>query len=123
MANYRRNITPDVMEEETAERKPNYTAFDAKNYLNTKLKDGENEKTLRIRILPVDKDTNSPFKKVIMHYVKVQPELAQNGSKGYVCLHHQDDIDHDQFGNDCPFCEMNQLAYNNMVEAQKKLKI
>ena len=122
MAEHRRNITPDVMEEETAERKPNFTAFDAKNYLNTKLKDGENEKTLRIRILPVDKDTNSPFKKVIMHYVKVQPELAQNGSKGYVCLHNQDDIDHDVFGDKCPFCEMNQLAYKNMVEAQKKLE-
>ena len=122
MADYRRNITPDVMEDEPVEKKQAYTAFDAKNYLDTKLKKGENEKTLRIRILPVDKDTNSPFKKLIMHYVKVQPELAQKGSKGYVCLKHQDDIDHDTLGDKCPFCEMNKIAYDNMVEAQKKAK-
>ena len=76
MADYRRNITYDVMEDEVDERKPQYTAYDAKNYLNVKLADGENEKTLRIRLLPVDKDTHSPFKKIYMHTIKVAPEIA-----------------------------------------------
>jgi hypothetical protein len=120
MADYRRNITDEVMEEEAVERKPSYTSFDTKNYLNVKLAKGENEKTLRIRLLPVDKDTNSPFKEIHMHTIKVAPELAASGWKSYVCLKHTEDIDHDEFGYDCPFCEMNRIAYEKMKEAEKE---
>ena len=119
MSDYRRNITTDVMDEEVSEKKQlNYTAFDAKNYLNVKLADGENEKTLRIRLLPVDRNTDSPFKTIHMHQIKVAPELARSGWKSYVCLSKTEDIDHEEFGDKCPFCEMNQIAYKNMKEAQ-----
>ncbi len=120
MADYRRNITYDVMEDEVDERKPQYTAYDAKNYLNVKLADGENEKTLRIRLLPVDKDTNSPFKKIYMHTIKVAPEIAKSGWKSYVCLKLTEDIDHETLGDACPFCEMNKTAYNNMLKAREE---
>lgn len=119
MADYRRNITDDVMENEVSEKKPvNYTAFDAKNYLNVKLAQGENEKTLKIRLLPVDKDTNSPFKTIYMHQIKVAPEISASGWKSYVCLKHTSDIDHSVLGDACPFCEMNKIAYEKMLEAK-----
>lgn len=123
MADYRRNITPEVMDDECAEKKPQArTAFDAKNYLNVKLAPGENEKTLRIRLLPVDKDTNSPFKTIYMHQMKVAPEISQSGWKSYVCLNKTEDIDHDTFGTDCPFCEMNKMAYEKMTKAKSFAK-
>lgn len=120
MADYRRNITDDVMEDEVnEERKPVYTAFNAKNYLNVKLKEGEDKKELRIRLLPVDKNTNSPFKKIYMHQIKVAPELSASGWKSYVCLNKTEDIDHEEFGDKCPFCEMNEMAYKKMLEAKQ----
>lgn len=119
MSNYRRNITPEVMDEESERRRPSNSKFDAKNYLNVKLADGENEKTLRIRLLPVDKNTDSPFKTIYMHQIKVSPELSKSGWKSYVCLKHTEDIDHDALGYDCPFCEMNKEAYEKKEEAKK----
>lgn len=120
MADYRRNITDDVMEDEVSEKRQtaNFTAFDAKNYLNVKLGPNENEKELKIRLLPVDKDTNSPFKTIYMHTIKVAPELSASGWKSYVCLKHTEDIDHDELGDKCPFCEMNKIAYDKMKEAE-----
>jgi hypothetical protein len=120
MADYRRNITDDVMEDEVSEKKhtTSFTAFDAKNYLNVKLGANENEKELKIRLLPVDKDTNSPFKTIYMHTIKVAPELASSGWKSYVCLKHTDDINHDELGDKCPFCEMNKIAYDKMKKAE-----
>ena len=120
MADYKRNITDDVMDDETVDRKPSYRAFDAKNYLNVKLAPGENSKEIRIRLLPVDKDTNSPFKTIYMHQIKVAPEISANGWKSYVCLKHTEDIDHDELGDKCPFCEMNKMAYENMLKAKEE---
>lgn len=124
MSEYRKNITSEAMEDEFADnKKPQYRkAFDAKNYLNVKLADGENEKTLRIRLLPVDKDANSPFKTIHMHQMKVAPELSASGWKSYVCLNKTDDIDHDTYGTKCPFCEMNHDAFEHMKEWDEKYK-
>lgn len=122
MADYRRNITDEAMEDEVSEKRQVRTTFDAKNYLNVKLANNENSKELRIRLLPVDKDTNSPFKKIYMHQIKVAPEIAQSGWKSYVCLAKTEDIDHEEFGDDCPFCEMNKTAYEKVLEANKLAK-
>lgn len=121
MSEYRRNITADVMDDEaTEERRPQFTAFDAKNYLNVKLGKNETSKELKIRVLPVDKNTDSPFKTIYMHQIKVSPELSQSEWKSYVCLNKTEDIDHETLGHDCPFCEMNQIAYNNMKQAEEE---
>lgn len=93
--------------------------FDAKNYLNTRLdvEKGEVSKELKIRLLPIDKDSSTPFKRIKMHNVKVPKEIAKSGFKSYVCLEKVDDIDHEKYGNKCPFCELNRSAYKKSVEA------
>ena len=120
MSTYRRNITADVMDVDEAVEvnKPQFTAFDAKNYLNVKLGKNETSKELKIRLLPVDKNTDSPFKTIYMHQIQVAPEISSSGWKSYVCLNKTDDIDHEVLGNKCPFCEMNKIAYDNMKKAE-----
>lgn len=117
MSDYKRNITADVMDAEEEEKRPQFTTFDAKNYLNVKLNNSETSKELRIRLLPVDKNTSSPFKTIYMHQIKVSPELSASGWKSYICLNKTEDIDHDVLGHRCPFCELNKAAYDNMKKA------
>ena len=121
MASYKLNITNDVMEDEEqgSRNKPKVTTFNEKNYLNVKLRKNEDSKELRIRLLPIDKETGSPFKTIHMHTIAVPKEISENGWKSYVCLKHTDDIDHDTFGSDCPFCEMNHTAYEKMAKAKE----
>ena len=117
------NITLEAIE---ADEKPvqNYNVgfvFNEKNYLNTKLEKGQNSKELRIRLLPVDKNSNSPFKTIYMHTVTVPPEVSPKTPwKSYICLSKTEDIDHEILGSKCPFCELNQEAYKNMKEWQEK---
>lgn len=122
MSDYRRNITDDVMEDEFSDKRQSYTTFDAKNYLDVKLADNEQSKELKIRLLPVNKDTSSPFQKIYMHTFKVAPEISKSGWKSYVCLSKTEDIDHEEFGDECPFCQMNKKAYESMSEALKLAK-
>ena len=57
------NITFDSLVVETSNKttEKKLNAFDAKNYLNTRLADGEDEKTITIRLLPMDLETGNPF--------------------------------------------------------------
>ena len=50
MANYKLNITDDVMEneEQNGKNKPKFNAFDEKNYLDVKLDKNEDKKELKI---------------------------------------------------------------------------
>lgn len=125
------NITPLVMENEKnlseakerenekrkkkddVDKKDDYK----KNYLNITLAEGQKEKTLTIRLLPMDLDPNSstygtPFVHVHVHNVKVPKEIKESGYGNYICLSKTDGIDHDKFGYKCPFCEINKAAYN-----------
>jgi hypothetical protein len=116
-----KNITIEAMENEniqTPQQQKNTNAFDAKNYLNVKLDadKGETKKEIKIRILPIDKDSDTPFKTIYMHTVKVDKKIASNGWKSYVCLEKTGDIDHDKYGTKCPFCELNRLAYKKSTE-------
>ena len=110
------NITFDSLvvegQKKTAEKKTN--TFDAKNYLNTRLSDGEKEKTLTIRLLPMDLETGNPFVIIHTHNVKVPQDMVKPGEKPYktyICLSKTADIDHERFGSKCPFCEINYKAY------------
>ena len=110
------NITFDslVVEGENKTTEKKISAFDAKNYLNTRLSDGETEKNLTIRLLPMDLTTGNPFVVVHTHNVKVPQSLVKPGEKPYktyICLAKNADIDHDKFGSKCPFCEINKNAY------------
>jgi hypothetical protein len=114
------NITLDSLTiegQKTSEKKVGN--FDAKNYLNTRLADGEDEKTLTIRLLPMDLKTGNPFVVVHIHNVKVPSTMVKPGEKpfkSYICLAKNADINHEKFGNRCPFCETNREAYNESTK-------
>ena len=94
--------------------------FDAKNYLNTRLADGEDEKTITIRLLPMDLETGNPFVVVHTHNVKVPSTMVKPGEKpykSYICLAKNADINHEKFGVKCPFCELNRAAYIESTKA------
>lgn len=114
------NITMDAMDEELngsqVERKQKESFFDAKNYLNVKLGDKEESKELKIRLLPIDGNSQTPFKKIHVHTVKVPKEISANGWKSYICLEKTEGIDHEKYGKKCPFCELNREAYKHFTE-------
>ena len=108
-----------VLEGNKAQEKKN-GVFDAKNYLNTRLADGEDEKTITIRLLPMDLETGNPFVVVHTHNVKVPNTMVKPGEKpykSYICLAKNADINHEKFGTKCPFCELNRAAYNESTKA------
>ena len=96
------------------------TSFDTKNYLDTKIEPGQKEKVVTIRLLPMDLKTGSPFALVYTHNVKVPMDVVKGKSstpyKTYICLSKNTDIDHEKFGNKCPFCELNRKAWNESKE-------
>ena len=112
------NITREAIEMADEKQVLKVNNFDVKNYLNVKLKPGELSKELTIRLLPIDKDSNTPFKKIKMHPIKIEGV----GWKNYVCLSKTEDIDHDKFGHKCPFCELNQKAYNASLEEKDPIE-
>lgn len=99
--------------------------FNVNNYLNVKLDKNEDKKVLKIRVLPIDKDTPKPFKKIFMHSVKLTPEQqGKNTSKwkSYICLKRTEGIDHETLGCKCPFCEENSKAYKAYTEATNEVE-
>ena len=121
------NITSDAMlgeTESTTTKKQENSAFNVKNYLNVRLDEeaGETEKTLTIRLLPMNLETGSPFVKVHFHNVKVPREVSKSGYKSYICLSKNKDIDHEKYGNKCPFCEINQAMYKQSIDEQDPAK-
>jgi hypothetical protein len=117
----RRNIgfeNDDEQQERT--KKPYGVGFNEKNYLDVKLKDTENQKEKKIRLLPFDGESTSAFKIIKMHNVRVPKEISASTWKSYVCLA-QEDVDHEKYGDKCPFCELNHIYYEQMSEAKKAL--
>jgi hypothetical protein len=115
------NITFDSLvvegQEKSAAKKT--SIFDAKNYLNTRLSDGETEKTITIRLLPMDLETGNPFAIIHTHNVKVPQSMVKPGEKPfktYICLNRTKDIDAEKFGRKCPFCEINKKAYEESTK-------
>ena len=122
MEKRRANITPESigMDEKPSVATYGKFVFNEKNYLNTNLAKGENKKELRIRLLPIDKDSDTPFKTIYSHKVTVPPEVSPKTPwKSYVCLSKTEDINHEVLGDKCPFCEMRQTAYKKRDEARK----
>lgn len=119
------NLDSIVLEDEKQEQTPRKSTFDVKNYLNVKLKDGEEEKTLTIRLLPMNLENGSPFEKIFVHTVKVPKEMVKPGDsdyKSFICLSKNANIDHEKFGHKCPFCEMNKAAYQQSTKETDPLK-
>lgn len=114
------NITPEAIAEleNNSQSKKKTNGFDTRNYLNVRLDEaaGETEKTLTIRLLPMDLKTGNPFVKVHFHTVRVPKDVSKSTWKSYVCLSKNDDIDHAKFGYKCPFCELNKTAYEESTK-------
>ena len=93
------------------------TNFDAKNYLDTRLKKGELKKEIKIRLLPNPNEPGfSPFIKVQTHTLSKLPEaISKSGFKSYICLENSN-VDTEKFGKKCPFCELRRTAYNESVK-------
>ena len=102
---------------------PKKTQFNEKNYLQARLTNNETSKTLTIRLLPFSPEGGSPFKKVFMHTVKVNKEVAPNGWKTFVCPTHNKK-DGEVMGDGCPFCETSakarELKSKSLDEPTKK---
>ena len=119
------NITMEAMAEEDRivnnnANNSNINAFNAKNYLNTKLDidKGEKEKELRVRLLPIDGESSTPFKKIYVHSARVPKDVSPSGYKSYICLEKTEGIDNEKYGHKCPFCELNREAYKKSIEAK-----
>ena len=118
------NITPESIEtiEKDEKQTPQQVVqnkFDEKNYLNVKLntEKGELSREIKIRILPIDSEENAPFKKVHMHYVKVNKHISDKGFKNYICIKRTEGIDKDTYGSKCPYCEIANDAWKKYNEA------
>jgi hypothetical protein len=99
------------------------TNFDAKNYLDTRLKKGELKKEIKIRLLPNPNEPGfSPFIKVQTHTLSKLPEaISKSGFKSYICLENSN-VDTEKFGKKCPFCELRRTAYNESVKESDPVK-
>ena len=97
--------------------------FDAKNYLDTRLKKGEKKKELKVRLLPNPSEQGfSPFIKVHTHNLsKLPKEISESGYKNYICLE-KSNIDHEKYGKKCPFCELQREAYNESTKTDDPVK-
>lgn len=129
-----RNITANAIEElaeqqkakkENLQEKQNSNGYDEKNYLNTKLdaEKGEVTREIRIRLLPIDGNSSTPFKKVHQHYVTVNKKINKSGFRNFVCLKHTKDDEIAQYGDKCPYCEIASQAWENYkkIKAEQEL--
>lgn len=110
------NLENQITKQKEFVKKDEKTAFNVKNYLDTKLENGQTKKEITIRLLPIE--NNQPFKVVYMHTLKVPKKISESGWKSYMCLEKTEGIDKEKYGNKCPFCDMNREAYKKSLEAQ-----
>ena len=118
MGKFNGNVSGSAVEESMD--KPQKTAqkkndFDAKNYLDTKLADGLNERTITVRILPVSNEDGNFRIAVKTHNLKVNRRIAQSGFKSFLCL---DDPQVPNYNPSirCPICEKSKYYFE---EAKK----
>ena len=124
--NFSVNIDDDAVKnqyEQEQKQPQRKTQFDTKNYLQARLGQNEDSKTLTIRLLPFSPEGGSPFKKVFMHTVKVNKEVSSSGWKTFVCPTHNKK-DGSVMGEKCPFCETSakarELKSKSLDEPTKK---
>ena len=124
--NFSINIDAEAVQkqydEQTTELKTK-RQFDTKNYLQARLGDKEQSKTLTIRLLPFSPEGGTPFHKVHMHTVRVNKEVSPSGWKTFVCPT-KNTKDGKIMGEKCPFCELSskarELKFNSLDEPTKK---
>lgn len=88
------------------------STFEQKNYLNTRLERGQDKKEIVIRLIPIDKDANTPFVFIHQHNVSVPKKIAASGWKNYICPV-KSTYDGKENNTKCPFCEINHMAFEH----------
>jgi len=122
----RPNVKPNTLPVGNTNNTANKPVFDMRHYLNVKLGPGETKRTLTIRLLPISKDSSDCFASVYTHDVKVPKDIVGPGKKPYksfICLRKNHNIDHEKYGERCPYCELNSAAYaeaDNEQDPEKK---
>lgn len=122
MSDLNGNVTIEAIEQqiEEAKRAGNSVGgkkFDARNYLDTRLKNGENSKKIRIRILPVSAENHSFCLEFKTHSLKVPKEVSKSGYKLFFCLNDEQIPNRDKSVK-CPICE----KARELFKAAKDLK-
>ena len=121
MSNFNGNISVDAIEQQIADAKKiantknGRNKFDEKDYLDTKLKPGETERQIRIRLLPATQDSGKLAVEVKTHSLKVSEKIAKSGFKSFICLNDEQTPNYDQ-NIKCPLCEK---AFELFKEAKK----
>lgn len=103
------NDTPFYEESEKPRRTYVKREFDAKNYLDTRLPDGQKERQVKIRILPAGPDTQKIYIPIHIHSMKLDTQIAKSGFKSFVCLNDPHLDNHDERG--CPFCNQSKKLF------------
>ena len=97
------NIDPMAVisqnEKENVEETRPAVTYDKKNYINTRLEPNESQKMIRVRLLPFDTESGTPFHKIYMHTLKVDKEMSASGWRTFVCP------SKNGHNKPCPFCE------------------
>ena len=113
-------VEMDEAAKQSQEKKQKYSKveFDVNNYLDTRLEKNENEKLITIRLLPFSDTELSPFKKIVVHSVKMTNENGKKVWKKFMCPIGMGKSDK------CPFCEMadkaRSLYFKEKDEVKKK---
>lgn len=118
MGNFKANVSGAAIEksmESTQKVSNKKNDFDVKNYLDTKLSDGEKERTITIRILPVSSEDGNFRIAVKTHNLKVSKRIANSGFKSFLCLNDPQVPNYDP-SIQCPICAKAQYYFD---EAKK----
>lgn len=103
------NVTIDAVEKQIANTKNdvivknNNSSFNEKNYLDTRLQKGIDNKKVKIRILPVSETDHGLFVEIKTHSLKVDSKISESGFKNFVCLNNPSLPDYDN-SKKCPLC-------------------
>ncbi len=103
------NVTIDAVEKQIASTKNdvvvknNNSNFDEKNYLNTRLQKGIDNKKVKIRILPVSETEHGLFVEIKTHSLKVDSKISESGFKNFVCINNTSLPTYDK-SKPCPLC-------------------
>lgn len=76
--------------------------FNEKNYLNLRLKEGETQRKVTVRILPVSGTDPNTFLILHTHSMKVSNEISKSNYKSFICLN-EEKLAKEERG--CPLCQ------------------
>lgn len=96
-------------EENSKPKKGGSNTFDIKNYFSTYLPEGTNKATKTIRILPSNRNGETPFSELFIHAKEVDGK-----NRKFACLK-------EMYDKACPFCEAREELYASGEDSDKEI--